>query len=127
MKRLTFVTCLFLACAVALSQPGSSTRTTPCKTTEIASLCFMTYGQLASGHDHPSFMFLELRTNRLFEIYSFPPNVEHALWDSAPGPWPNVVIGWFELCPLDDEKVKPKQFRTACIESAKDLLVKTYE
>ena len=127
MKRLTFAMYLALACAFALGQTRSQAKTSPCKNPEIASSCFTTYGQLASRYRDRSYVLWDLGKKRFFEIHRFPLNVEHALWDSAPGPWSNVVIGWFEVCPLDTEKVKSGQLEAACIESAQDLGVKAYK
>jgi hypothetical protein len=127
MKRLTFAMYLALACAFALGQTRSTPKPNPCKTPEIAPTCFTTYGELASGYKDPSYVLWEPGKNRPFRIYRFPRNVEHALWDSASGSWSNVVIGWFEVCPLDTEKMKSKQLTAACIESATDLGVKAYK
>jgi hypothetical protein len=38
------------------------------------------------------------------------------------GPWPNEVFADFEVCPLESEKQDSMQ--AACIESAKNIVVK---
>ena len=121
----------------------SSERTIPCKTPEIAHSCYWTRGRLSMANGNPSYRLWKIGTHRLLGIYSgpvafngraqeeyaldnegpqLPPNVEDALWRSVKGPWPNIIYADFEVCPLDKEK--PETMQAACIESAKDIVVK---
>lgn len=148
MRWLTFATYLLLAYVPVSGESGSAGRTVPCKTQEIAPKCFWSYGQLPMGGDTPHYVFWEFRTHRLFVIYSgpgaiggrsggennldraapeLPSNVEHALWEGASGPWPNVVTGSFEICPLERVTEESEQLQAACIESARDLLVRRFQ
>ena len=92
---------------------------------------------------NPSYRLWKIGTNRILGIYSgpvtfngrftdqyaldnegpqLPPNVESSLWKSVTGPWPNEVFADFEVCPL--EKEKPEEMQAACIESAKNIVIK---
>ena len=110
-------------------------------------MCFGSYGELSKDNETPPYVFSEYRTNRRFRIYSgprrssnrseswfndlvapeLPSNVRRALWQNASGRWPNVVIGNFEICPLEGDKEKTGKLQAACIESAADLIVKRFE
>jgi hypothetical protein len=95
------------------------------------------------GNGNPSYRLWKIGTHRLLGIYSgpvafnsrweskyaldnegpqLPSNVDEALWRKVTGPWPNVIFADFEVCPLDREK--PEVMQSACIESAKNLVVK---
>jgi hypothetical protein len=54
----------------------------------------------------------------------FPPNVDEKLWDSVKknSPWPNTLYGDFEVCPLEPER--PDSMQAACIESAKNIVIR---
>ena len=142
MSRISFVIALLLASATMLGEPKGSGRTILCKTPEIAPSCYWTHGRLVVGNGNPSYRLWRIGTHRLLGIYSgpvafssrwggkyeldnegpqFPSNVDEALWRSVTGNWPNVIIGDFEVCPLDKEK--PEVMQSACIESAKDLVI----
>lgn len=81
----------------------------------------------------PAYRLWKMGTNRLLGIYSgpsvnrwgldneapeFPANVQRALDD---GMW-NRIYADFEVCPLEEEK--PGHMQAACIESAKNLVIK---
>ena len=51
-----------------------------------------------------------------------PSNIEEALWRSVSGHWPNVIFADFEVCPLDKEE--PEVMQAACIECAKNIVIK---
>ncbi len=146
MNRIIFAIALLLTCATMLGEPKGSRRTIPCKTPEIAPSCYWTRGRLRIANGNPSYRLWKIGTNRLLGIYSgpvafnsrreskyaldnegpqFPSNVDRALWQSVTGPWPNVIFADFEVCPLDKEK--PEVMQPACIESAKNLVVKKDE
>jgi hypothetical protein len=101
---------------------------------------------LAFGNGTPAYRLWKIRTHRLLGIYSgprafnrqterkyaldnegpeLPSNVEEALWQSESGAGPNVIFADFEVCPLNKEK--PETMQAACIESAKNIVVKKNE
>ncbi len=134
---------IFLTCGTIPGQPKNPKRTIPCKTPEIAHSCYWARGRLSLANGNPSYRLWKIGTNRLLGIYSgpaafngraqgnyaldnerpqLPSNVEDTLWNSVKGPWPNILYGDFEVCPLNGEK--PETMQAACIESAKNLVVK---
>lgn len=134
----------FLRISVAANTaPKDTGRTIPCKTPQIADSCYWTHGRLSVGNGNPSYRLWKIGTHRILGIYSgpaafkrlsdpkyaldnegpeLPPNVEEALWHSVSGAWPNEVYADFEVCPLEEER--PAAMQAACIESAKNLVVK---
>jgi hypothetical protein len=143
MKRLLCALVLPLSCVSILGEPQSTERTIPCKTAETAPSCRWIHGRLAEANGNPSYRLWKVGTHRLLGIYSgpeafhrrfekseyapdneapqLPSNVEEALWRSASGSWANIIFADFEVCPL--EKEKPKAMQSACIESAKNIVI----
>lgn len=134
---------ILLVCNTILGQPKKSERTIPCKTPQIAQACYWTRGRLSVANGNPSYRLWKIGTHRLLGIYSgpvafhgreeskfaldnegpeLPPNIEDALWTSVKGAWPNTVYADFEVCPLNKEEAETMQ--AACIESAKNIVVK---
>jgi hypothetical protein len=98
---------------------------------------------LVVANGNPSYRLWKIGTHRVLGIYSgptafnhqaeskyaldneapeLPSNVENALGRSEKAPWPNQVFADFEVCPLESEK--PETMQAACIESAKNIVVK---
>ena len=132
--RIRFLVALFaaLACGLATAREVNK-RTIPCKTAENANSCYWTHGRLGMYNGTPAYRLWKIGTDRLLGIYSgpsadrwgldneapeFPVNVQRAL---DAGQW-NRIYADFEVCPL--EKEKPTVMQAACIESAKNLVVK---
>lgn len=108
-------------------------RKIPCKTPENASACYWTHGRLSFYNGTPSFRLWKIGTRRILGIYSgpdaekrdeldnehpeFPANVERVF-----NPLSNQIFADFEICPLEPEVAGTMQ--AACIESAKNLVVK---
>ena len=134
---------IFLGCSTILGQSKNSRRTIACKTPEVANSCYWTRGRLSVANGNPSYRLWKIGTNRLLGIYSgpaafngqaqskyaldnegpqLPSNVEDALWKSVKGPWPNIIYADFQVCSL--EKEKPETMQAACIQSAKNIVVK---
>ncbi len=82
----------------------------------------------------PSFRLWKIGTHRMLGIYSgpsvdfaednehpeFPANIKRVFQPSK-----NSIFADFEVCPLEPEK--PKVMQAACIESAKNVLVESYD
>jgi hypothetical protein len=143
MNRLVFAVTLLLLCAPGGGQTKDLKRTIPCKTPEIARLCYWTHGRLVVTNGNPSYRLWKIGTHRILGIYSgpatfngpltskypldnegpqLPANVEASLWKSVKGSWPNEIFADFEVCPLENEK--PEGMQSACIESAKNIVIK---
>jgi hypothetical protein len=128
-----------LVCIVALyvlqlgAQKHTSKRTIPCKTAANANECYWTRGRLRTGNGMPAYRLWKVGTNRVLGIYSgpsvdregldneapeFPRNIQ-TIFDSHQHP---TIYADYEVCPL--EKEQPGSMQAACIESAKNILVK---
>ena len=132
--RIRFVVALFAVLVYGLATAGEvNKRSIPCKTTQNAKSCYWTRGRLGMYNGMPAYRLWKVGTNRLLGIYSgpsvdrggldneapeFPANVQRAL---DVGKW-NRIYADFEVCPL--EKEKPEAMQAACIEYAKNLVVK---
>lgn len=142
MKHPIFAMGLYLLSITAIGEQGAK-RTIPCKSPEVSKSCYWTRARLIMGNGNPSYRLWKIGTNRILGIYSgpvafngrlesryeldnegpeLPPNVDDALWKSVKGPWPNILFGDFEVCPLDKEM--PQVMQAACIESAKNIVIK---
>lgn len=118
-------------------------RTIPCKTVEVAPSCYKTGGQLFMEDSTPSYRLRTLGTNRRLAIYSGPLSFHHlederyagdneypeipselneAFSQPTSGGGTHIVSADFEVCPL--EKEKPGAMQAACIESAKNIIIK---
>lgn len=143
MNRFIFAITLLLACATMLGEPKGSGRTIQCKTPKIAPACHWMHGRLEEANTNPSYRLWKIGTHRLIGIYSglyafqrrfeskyaldnegpqLPSNLEEALWRSVRGSSANIIFADFEVCPL--EKEVPEVMQPACIESAKNIVIK---
>ena len=142
MNKAVIAASFILLCASRAENTKEFKRTIPCKTPEIAKSCYWAHGRLAAANGNPSYRLWKVGTHRLLGIYSgpatfngplrskypldneapqLPPNVEASLWKSVAGAWPNTIFADFEVCPLEREK--PGQMQSACIESAKNIVI----
>jgi hypothetical protein len=151
-RYLLSVSILFALAAQAVPQASTPARGTaarrkiPCKTPKIAPSCYWTHGRLQWGNGTPSWRLWKIGTNRILGIHSganaerFDPlDNEHP---EFPAPLdkaydadyqhkrqvndpdieiPDVVFADFEVCPLEPERAG--QMQSACIESAKNIVV----
>ena len=122
--------------AFVLSASGSAQkvpkRRIACKTRGNAATCYWTHGRLSAYNGTPSYRLWKIGTHRLLGIYSgpdaekrnpldsedpeFPANVKRAFKSAS-----TQIFGDFEVCPLEPER--PGWMQSACIESAKNLVV----
>lgn len=115
-----------------------------CKTASDAASCYWMHGRLAVANGNPSYRLWKIGTHRLLGIYSgpltfnhrrenryaldnevpeLPADVEEAMRRSGAGAWPNTIYADFEVCPLEEQR--PDSMQAACIESAKNIVVKS--
>jgi hypothetical protein len=139
MKRMALL--LFLAVFYTCSTEASDRvpkRRIPCKTPEIETSCYWTHGRLRMGNGTPAFRLWKIGTHRLLGIYSgpsvdrygldnespdFPANIFDAFGQATQGfPYGIEIYADFEVCPLEAEK--PGAMQAACIESAKNIVIK---
>src|SRR5215469_13253364 len=104
-----------------------------CKTSSNVVSCYWTHGRLAFYNGAPSFRLWKTGTHRLLGIHSGPgaekldpldnehpvlPENVRQVYD----PLRTVIFADFEICPLEPEH--PGRMQAACIESAKNLVLK---
>jgi hypothetical protein len=131
-----WVTVLIVSCGAGLTAAGApqrdGKRKIPCKTVQNAATCYWTHGRLANYDGTPTLRLWKIGTKRILAIHSgpgfkrgdnqenenpeVPPNVDRAFKSIGTG-----VFGDFEVCPLEPEH--PGVMQSACIESAKNLVV----
>jgi hypothetical protein len=130
--RILLIAAVFaLGCGGATAGDGYR-RTIPCKTSQNATFCYWTHGRISSYNGTPAFRLWKIGTNRLLGIYSGPSVDRYGEDNEDPEmppklkrifkPSQNEVYGDFEVCPLEPEREDAMQ--AACIESAKNLIVK---
>jgi hypothetical protein len=126
---------LVMCALVAQAVPQEiAQRKIPCKTPENAASCYWVRGRLAFYNGNPSYRIWKVGTNRILGIYSgpsrFPPRTRLDSEDpefprsinKAFRPPNNRIFADFEVCPLDRER--PGWMQDACIESAKNIIVR---
>jgi len=124
--------------------PRQPQRNIPCKTPEIASMCYWTRGMITCCNGNPSMRMWKVGTKRILGILSGPNSwridPEDSLHPELPSNLgraydaeykrraavndPNVglpgpVFGDFEVCPLEPER--KGEMQAMCIESAKNI------
>jgi hypothetical protein len=120
------------AISIALAEEPPK-RAIACKTPAIAGSCYWIRGRLREGNGNPSYRLWKIGTHHILGIYSGPSVDRWSLDSEAPEFPPNVqrvynvkqyvsVYGDFEVCPLEEEK--PGEMQAACIENAKNVVVK---
>jgi hypothetical protein len=87
---------------------------------------------LTYGNGTPAVRLWKIGTHRILGIYSGPSVDRLGLDNESPGlpsnvesrlePWKNWIFADFEVCPLEPEI--PEAMQAACIESAKNIIVK---
>jgi hypothetical protein len=144
MGKEAIATCLLLACSPIWSQQKDPARKIACKTPATAQSCYWTHGRLTFCCGTPAVRVWKIGTHRVLGIYSgpeafdsnrgeiidgdnenpaMPTNLEIAVSEFRKRMNENpAVFGDFELCPLEPEKSKTMQ--AACIESAKDFILR---
>ena len=123
---------LLMFLGYSLATASGRSRSIPCKTPENASACYWTHGRLVYANGMPAFRLWKIGTKRLLGIYSGPAADRLSLDNEDPqmpanlerifNPPETQVFGDFEVCPL--EPVRDGAMQAACIESAKNLVVK---
>jgi len=124
-----------LCVALSIGSPAQrvSKRKIPCKTPANAATCYWTHGRLSLYNGTPAFRLWKIGTHRVLGIYSGPPSERrHDLDNENPEfpvevrqkfqPFQNQIFADFEVCPLEPER--PHAMQAACIESAKNIVVK---
>ena len=111
---------------------GTSKRKIPCKIPANAISCYWTHGRLIAGNGTPSFRLWKVGTHRVLGIYSGPSVDRYNSLDNEDPALPtnldkynfpeDTVFADFEVCPLEPEKTR--HMLAACIESAKNIVVK---
>ena len=138
MKRMAIFLLLTAFCTHSTeASDNTPKRTIPCKTEENANSCYWTHGRLGVGNGTPSYRLWKIGSHRVLGIYSgpsvdrygldnegpeLPSNVDRSLWDTKDPHFANRIFGDFEVCPLEPEKAGAMQ--AACIESAKNIVIK---
>jgi len=134
MRYSLLVVTLAAAAVLTAARPPQEApkRKIPCKTPEIAPMCYWTRGRIRLGNGTPSYRLWKVGTNRLLGIYSgpsvdrysldnedpeFPANVQR-VWQTRIG---HTLWGDFEVCPLEADR--PGFMQAACVESGKNLFV----
>jgi len=125
---------------------GTAQRKVPCKTPEIAPMCYWTRGRLALYNGNPGWRIWKIGTKRILDVYSgpdseridpldnehpeFPANLDRAYEaeyqrkikaKEPDAEWPDTVFADFEVCPLEPEH--PGWMQSVCIESAKNIFL----
>ena len=135
--RYALVMAVILLIPATLAVPqDTAKRKISCKTPEIASMCYWTRGRFQFYNGTPSYRLWKIGTTRLLGIYSGPSvwTGDPAIRDNEDPELPtNVeriyrspfgqVFADFEVCPLEPER--PGFMQGACIESAKNIYVKS--
>ena len=120
-----------LASLAVFPIPISAERKIPSKTPFNETSCYWTHGRLSFNDGTPAFRLWKIGTHRVLGILSGP-SANDALDNENPELPAEVrrvfrplttgsVFGDFEVCPLEPEKNGAMQ--SACIESAKNLVV----
>ena len=124
---------LAFALSVSCAPDPQAKREITCKTPTNEAPCYWIHGRLEVANGNPTIRVWKIGTHRILGILSgpgslkrnpndgveakLPPNVDRALSKSAYG----GIFGDFEVCPLEPEVAGTMQ--TACIESAKNIVV----
>jgi len=137
-KKIAMLQAILLATVLAIAllasgAPGRDpSRKIPCKTAEIAAMCYWTHGRLGTYNGNPTYRIWKIGTHRILGVRSgpsamrdandsmnpeFPANVDQAY--KEPFDW---IFADFEVCPLEPEHAGWMQH--VCIESAKNIFVK---
>lgn len=114
------------------SAQHNSKRKIPCKTSANSATCYWTHGRLMVTNGTPAFRLWKIGTKRILAIFSgpdaekrdegdnerpeLPQNVARTL-----RPFENYIFADFEICPLEPER--PGVMQSACIESARNIVV----
>jgi len=111
-------------------------RKIPCKTPEIAPMCYWARGRLGFASGRPPFRIWKVGTKRILGVYGgpsrYPPRTDRD--DAFPGfpasvakvyrPPDNILYADFEICPLEPER--KGEMQAVCIESAKNIFVEWF-
>jgi len=146
--RYAILMALILSVSAALAIPQDTAhRKIPCKTPEIAPMCYWTRGRLNFYNGNPSYRIWKVGTKRILGVYSgpaaFPPRTNEDSENPAfPANLDDVfeaeitrnerakqtapyligpVFADFEVCPLEPDV--PGEMQAVCIESARDIFV----
>jgi hypothetical protein len=122
----------FITGFAILGTGDSSKRKIPCKTPANAVSCYWIHGRLSAYNGTPEIRLWKIGTSRLMGIYSGP-SVDRQSLDNENPELPaniqerfvffsNQVFADFEVCPLEPKRRGWMQ--AACIESAKNIVVK---
>ena len=145
--RYAIVMALILSVPATLAIPqDTAQRKVPCKTPEIAPMCYWARGRLALYNGNPGWRIWKIGTKRILGIYSgpdseridpldnehpeLPANLDRAYEaeyqrkikaKEPDAEWPDTVFADFEVCPLEPEH--PGWMQSVCIESAKNIFL----
>jgi hypothetical protein len=104
-----------------------------CKTPQNAGSCYWAHGRLSLYDGTPSYRLWKTGTRRILGIYSGPEAERRDPLDNEHPEFPtnldrafktpySQIFADFEICPLESER--PGEMQAACIESAKNLVVR---
>lgn len=130
-RTFSLVVLTFFTLSLVGTLRAGGKRKFPCKTPANESYCYWTHGRLSLYNGTPAFRLWEIGTHRLLGIFSGPSsrsvvdneNPEFPLNLQARfHPTENRIFADFEVCPLEPQH--PHAMRAACIEAAKNIVVR---
>ena len=136
--RYAVVMALMLSVPATVAVPQNTPqRKIPCKTPEIAPMCYWARGRLGFASGRPPFRIWKVGTKRILGVYGgpsrYPPRTDRddafpefpASVSKVYRPPDNILYADFEICPLEPEQIGEMQ--AVCIESAKNIFVEWFD
>lgn len=121
---------LFIACSSVLAQSPSKPVLNPCRARpDLVGKCFIMYGRLSLGNGTPSIRLWKVSSKRILGVLdpedisgepglsTIPASIKAQL------DFDKYIFGNFMVCPLTHSR--PKEMQTVCIESGRNLIVRS--